>query len=199
MSGTSDNDVKLPSIPAEQAEVTNDEFEVFVSSDNTQYNWFRSQETVVNLTDEELAWLKFRVRAMKDEEIQNKQSGNGVPMGIPVALKAERYREIRERIFEILKDDPDIRMSPHALDRLFTEGHIRGWEDEEDVMDCVTSARFVNGVRLNVNHDDPKNTEKVKHLHTNFAIEIKGEKKDGTGRLVLVIFNENKISVVTIL
>ncbi|MEC1670581.1 hypothetical protein [Bacillus mojavensis] len=173
--------------------------EVFVSSENTQYIWQRNQETIVNLTEEELSLLKFKVRLMKDEDIQNKESGNGVTMGIPVKLEAERFREIRDRLRGILENDPNIQMEPHAIDRLLEVGEYRGWEDEQDVIDCVTTAKFVNGVRLSVNHKNPKNTEKVKHLHTNFAIEIKGKKQNGQGRLVLVIFNENKISVVTIL
>ncbi|MBJ7572690.1 hypothetical protein JG789_15930 [Bacillus halotolerans] len=173
--------------------------EVFVSSENTQYIWQRNQETIVNLTEEELSLLKFKVRLMKDEDIQNKESGNGVTMGIPVKLEAERFREIRDRLRSILENDPNIQMEPHAIDRLLEVGEYRGWEDEQDVIDCVTTAKFVNGVRLSVNHKNPKNTEKVKHLHTNFAIEIKGKKQNGQGRLVLVIFNENKISVVTIL
>ncbi|MCC9021487.1 hypothetical protein [Bacillus nakamurai] len=176
-----------------------DECEVFVSSENTQYIWQRNQETIVKLTEEELSLLKFKVKLMKDEDIQNKESGNGVAMGIPVNLEAKRFREIRDRLRGILENDPNIQMKPHAIDRLLEVGEYRGWEDEQDVIDCVTNAKFVNGVRLNVNHKNPKNTEKVKHLHTNFAIEIKGKKQNGQGRLVLVIFNENKISVVTIL
>lgn len=173
--------------------------EVFLSSENTQYIWQRDQEKIVNLTEEELSLLKFKVRLMKDKDIQNKESGNGITMGIPVQFDANRYRDIRDRLKTILEKDPNINMEPHAVDRLLNEGEFRGWEDEQDVIDCITTARFVNGVRLSVNHKNPNNTEKVKHLHTNFAIEIKGTKQNGQGRLVLVIFNENKISVVTIL
>ncbi|QNG61780.1 hypothetical protein H4O14_02065 [Bacillus sp. PAMC26568] len=173
--------------------------EVFISAEETHYKWLRAQETIVQLTDNEIALLKFRVAAMKDEEIQNRKSGNGVTMGLHIKLNRERHQEIMKRISDILEKDPAILMEPHAIDRLLSDGEFRGWEDEEDVIDCVTSARFVNGVRLTVNPRHPKNTEKVKYLHTNFAIEIKGKKKNGDGRLVLVIFNENRISVVTIL
>jgi hypothetical protein len=182
------------------------EVEVFVSHEGTQYIWNRIQEEVVLLSDEEVKVVSFKVGLMSDSEILNRVSGNGVSMGIPIPLSKDRLIEIRDRLVTVLMKGPFINFEQHVLERLvydalLDEGHPdkRGWDNREDVRDCVLSAHKVTGVRLNVDHNHPENTEKVKHLHPNLALVISGNKKSGEGRLVLVILNENTISVITIL
>lgn len=96
---------------------------------------------------------------------------------------------------EVLSDGPFIDVEKHVIDRLVLDSLL----DEDDVKDCVLSVKKVMGVRLNVNHEHPENTEKVKHLHPYLALVIQGTKNDGSGRLVLVILNENTINIITIL
>ncbi|MFK4426036.1 hypothetical protein [Bacillus sp. RC51] len=182
------------------------EVEVFVSNEGTQYIWHRGQEKIVKLTDEEVNLIGFKVRLMEDKEILNRQSGNGISMGIPIKLNKDRLKEIKDMLVTVLKSGPFIDIETHVIDRLVLDSLLdeedpqkRGWEDEEDVKNCVLTAKKVVGVRLNVNHQHPENTNKIKHLHPHLALVISGKKEDGSGRLVLVILNENTINVITIL
>lgn len=120
---------------------------------------------------------------MSDEEILNTTSGNGVPMGIPIALSNDRLIELRDRLVAILMKGPFIDFEKHVLERLVYDALLddehpdkRGWNNKEDVRDCVLSASRVTGVRLNVDHRHPENTERIKHLHPNLALVISGKK-----------------------
>jgi len=182
------------------------EVEIFVSNDGTQYIWNRNQEEVVLLSDPEIKMVSIKVSLMSDEEILNRTSGNGIPMGIPIALSKNRLIEIRDRLVGILKNGPFIDFEKHVLERLVYDALLdegnpdkRGWNNREEVKDCVLTAQRVTGVRLNVDHHHRENTDRQKHLHPNLALVISGEKNSGQGRLVLVILNENTISVVTLL
>ncbi|MEK5233472.1 hypothetical protein MHB42_17345 [Lysinibacillus sp. FSL K6-0232] len=182
------------------------EVEIFVSNDGTQYIWNRDQEEVILLNDAETKMVSLKVSLMSDEEILNRTSGNGVPMGIPITLSKDRLIEIRDNLVQILKKGPFIDFEKHVLERLVYDALLddnhpekRGWNNSEEVRECVLSASMVTGVRLNVDHHHPENTEKVKHLHPNLALVISGSKGTGKGRLVLVILNEQTISVITIL
>lgn len=76
----------------------------------------------------------------------------------------------------------------------------RGWSNEEEVKKCVLTVKRVNGVRLNVDHDHPLNTDSIKHLYPHIALVIQGKKDDDTdGRLVLAVLTDNEIRVITIL
>ncbi|MFT8928356.1 MAG: hypothetical protein ABF969_03345 [Sporolactobacillus sp.] len=180
--------------------------EIFVSSDGTQYKWDRDNEYFVILTDTEIKLLKFKVQLMSDDEILNRESGNGISMGIPVSLSRERLAGIKNKLIDILKTGPFIDFEQHAIERivedsLFSDGdpRKRGWISQDEAKHCVMTARYVSGVRLNVDFQNPDNTEKVKHLHTQFALVIQGEKTTGDGRLVLVILSEKVITIITVL
>lgn len=183
-----------------------DKYEVFLSMEGTRYLLDRSQETVVRLTDLEVALLKQKVSLMSDQQILNRESGNGISMGIPIAMSQERLKDIHHQLVQVLKTGPLIDLEQHVIDRLVWDSLLpehhpdkRGWEDEEDIKNCIYTARKIAGVRLNVNHFHRDNTEKVKHLYPHPAIVIEGSKASGNGRLVLVIFHEQSISVITIL
>lgn len=62
------------------------EIETFISLDGTQYIWYRGQEKMIELTDKEIAFIKLKVKLMRDADILNRESGNGTPMGIPIVL-----------------------------------------------------------------------------------------------------------------
>lgn len=79
------------------------EVEIFVSNDGTQYIWNRDQEEVILLNDAETKMVSLKVSLMSDEEILNRTSGNGVPMGIPITLSKDRLIEIRDNLVQILK------------------------------------------------------------------------------------------------
>lgn len=182
------------------------EVEIFVSNDGTQYIWNRDQEEVILLSDDETKMVSLKVSLMSDEEILNRTSGNGVPMGIPITLSKDRLIEIRDNLVQILKKGPFIDFEKHVLERLVYDALLdddhpekRGWNNREEVRECVLSASMVTGVRLNVDHHHTKNTEKVKHLHPNLALVISGSKDTGKRRLVLVILNKQTISVITLL
>lgn len=143
---------------------------------------------------------------MRDHKILNRKSGNGIAMGIPVGLNKARLSEIKDKLVEVLKSGPFIDIETHVIDRLVEDSLLedddpakRGWEDEEEIKNCILTVKKVTGVRLIVNHEHPENTEKIKHLHPHIALVISGKKEDGEGRLVLVILNENTINVITIL
>ena len=174
--------------------------------EGTKYKWNRGQETFVQLSDEEIKLLKLKVSLMSDFDILNRESGNGVAMGIPIALSKERLRDIRDKLVGMLKTGPFIDFEEHAIarivyDSLLPDGHPekRGWISQQEAKDCVMTARWVHGVRLNVDHEHSDNTDKIKHLHPHLAIAISGQKTGGEGRLVLVILTERTISVVTVL
>lgn len=178
--------------------------EIFVSREGTQYKWDKSQEKVVNLTEEELRLLKFKTTLMTDDDILNTQSGNGIAMGIPVMLNRDRLTELSKKVISVVESQPSIIFSDHVVERLvleFTEGYTsRGWQSEDDVKHCVLTAKRVYGIRLTVNHKHPLNTDNIKHLHPHIALIIQGRKEDDeNGKLVLVIFDEKQIRVVTIL
>lgn len=180
--------------------------EYFVSSEGTQYNWSKSHECVVDLTKNEIALLKVRVLQMSDKELLNKQSGNGTIMGLPVRLSRERLLEIRGKLVDVLKQGPFINFEEHAISRIVEDSLLedsdpekRGWTSIAEAKDCVLSAKSISGVRLNIDHNHPENTESVKHLHQHIALEIRGEKSNGIGRLVLVLLSQNTISVITVL
>lgn len=180
--------------------------EVFVSNDSTQYIWNSSQEEIILLSETEIKILSFKVGLMSDEEILNRTSGNGVSMGIPIPLSKDRLIEIRDRLVKVLKKGPFINFEQHVIERLVYDSLLddrhpdkRGWDNRDEIRNCVLTASKVTGVRLNVDHNHPENNEKVKHLHPNLALVIKGEKSGSEGRLVLVILNKNTISVITIL
>ncbi len=87
-----------------------------------------------------------------------------------------------------------------VLESLEDNNDKRGWNDEEEVKNCVMTARRVTGIRLNINHDHPYNTPTLKHLNPHLALVIQGEKDDNSsGRLVLAVLTDNEIRVVTIL
>ncbi|MFF2531515.1 hypothetical protein ACFVS2_21645 [Brevibacillus sp. NPDC058079] len=181
--------------------------EIFKSMEGTEYKWEREQEKIIVLSDDEVKLLHFKVNLMSDEEILNRVSGNGVPMGIPIKLSDDRLNEIKAKLVTVLKDDElFIDVENHVLDRLvwdslLEDGHPdkRGWETQEEIEECIYNVKKVHGIRLNVNHEHPQNTESLKHLHPHLALVISGRKKDGSGRLVLVVLNKNQISVITIL
>ncbi|XID91485.1 hypothetical protein ACF3MZ_23670 [Paenibacillaceae bacterium WGS1546] len=163
-------------------------------------------ETFVQLIDEEIKLLKLKVSLMSDFDILNRESGNGVAMGIPIVLSKERLKDIRDKLVGILRRGPFIDFEAHAVERivydsLLPDGHPekRGWISQQEAKDCVMTANWVHGIRLNVNHEHPDNNDKIKHLHPHLAIAISGQKASGEGRLVLVILNERTISVVTVL
>lgn len=180
--------------------------EIFVSSEGTQYKWEKGHENMVDLSEAEVQLMKFKVSLMSDDEILNRESGNGTPMGIPVPLSKERLIGIRDKLVDILKKGPFIDFEEHAIERIVTDSLLddedpqkRGWTSQVEAVNCVLSAKRVTGVRLNVDHKHPENTESVKHLHQQFAIVIEGKKESGKGRLVLVILSENTISIITVL
>lgn len=180
--------------------------EVFISMEGTKYKWNRFQETFVNLSDEEVKLLKLKVSLMSDFEIQNRQSGNGIVMGIPIVFSKERLKAIRDKLVEVLTRGPFINFEEHAISRivydsLLPDGHPdkRGWISQQEAKECVMTARRVHGVRLNVDHEHPENTDEMKHLYPHLAIAISGLKTSGEGRLVLIILTERTISVVTVL
>jgi hypothetical protein len=182
-------------------------FEIFVSQEGTQYKWDHSKETIVRLTDEEIRLLKARVSLMHDDEIQNTHSGNGTPMGIPVAINQKRLQDVKFKLAQILADGPFIGITAHAISRMLEDALLddedpnkRGWESQQEIKDCVLNVKKVHGVRLNLDHDHPDNTSNVKHLHSQMALVIRGPKGDeAEGRLVLVILDERSINVITIL
>lgn len=182
-----------------------DNYEIFISQDGTQYMWDKSQEMIVNLSEEELQLIKLKVNLMSDNEILNTESKNGITMGIPIQLNRIRLTDLTLKIIEVIKNEPKIIFSDHVIERLVLESmdennDKRGWEDEDDVKCCLFTAKKVTGVRLNVNHNHPEDTEKVKHLHPYLALVIQGKKLNSeNGRLVLVIFIENQVKVITIL
>ena len=104
-------------------------------------------------------------------------------------------------------DEPFIDFEEHAISRIVEDSLMdesdprkRGWISRQEAENCVLQMKKVLGVRLNVDHRHPENTEKVKHLHQQFAIVIEGKKNnDEKGKLVLVILNEGNITVVTVL
>lgn len=179
--------------------IDNNEIEIFISSNNTQYIWERSREMIIQLSELEISLLKMKVKEMDDEEILNRQSGNGIPMGIPIKLSDTRLKDFFEILKRILIKRPSIGIEPHTISRLLEYGSDRGWDDEEQIIKCIEGVNKVTGVRLNVNHANPNNTKAVKHLHPNLALEIRGRKRNGQGELILVVLSEKKISVITIL
>lgn len=100
------------------------EYEVFISQDGTQYKWDRSQEAIVNLTKQELELLELKVRLMPDSEIQNRTSGNGITMGIPIALSKDRLIELTKKLFAIIQNDPTIVLSEHVIERIVLESPL---------------------------------------------------------------------------
>lgn len=177
----------------------------FVSQDSTKYILNRAQMPL-QLTVKELELLKLKVSLMRDDAILNRESGNGVAMGIPIILSPNRLSEIRDLLKRIMKANPDIELTSHVRDRLveddlLPDGHRdkRYWADEEDVENCLLHVEKVVGVRLNVDHEHPYNTVKMKHLHPSIALEIQGPKSKGKGRLVTVVIDHRTITVITIL
>lgn len=72
-----------------------DKSEIFVSAEGTEYRWKKSQEIVVKLTKEEINLLKLKVNLSQDSDILNRESGNGIAMGIPISLSNARLFELR--------------------------------------------------------------------------------------------------------
>lgn len=181
--------------------------EIFISKDDTQYIWDRSNEHIVQLNSFDLNVLKLKIGLMNDFEIMNQESGNGTPMGIPLPLTKEKEKEIRDKIVAILVKGPFIDFEEHAIARIVEDSLLdksdprkRGWNSQLEATNCILSTKRVLGVRLNVDHRHPENTEKIKHLHQQCAILIEGKKnEDGIGRLVMVFLNEEQITVVTVL
>lgn len=181
------------------------DYEIFISKDGTQYKWNKSQEIIVKLTEEELLLLKFKVTLLPDNDILNRESGNGVTMGISINLSKPRLDELSHKLVTIIKRDPTIILSDHVIERIILESlgdnpDKRGWNDEEEVKNCIITARRVTGVRLNINHSHPFNTTELIHLNPHLALVIQGKKDDNeNGRLVLAVLADNEIRVVTIL
>ena len=178
------------------------DYEIFISKDGTKYKWDKSQEIIVKLTKIEMLLLKYKVKLLPDNDILNRESGNGVAMGIPIYLSTSRLDELSHKLVTIIKRDPTIIFSDHVFERLVLESFEdkRGWNDEEEVKNCVITAQRVTGIRLNVNHNHRYNTHKLKHLNPHLALVIEGEKDANcNGRLVLVVLADNEIRVVTIL
>jgi len=181
-----------------------DNVEIFFSRDGTQYKWDKSQDKVVNLTPEEMKLLRYKVTLMSDDDILNIRSGNGIAMGIPVQLNKNRLKELSRKLVSVTRSQPSIILSDHVIERLMMEYledyNLRGWLSEDDINCCILSVKRVCGIRLTVNHAHSLNADKIKYLNPHFTIEIQGKKEnDEDGRLVLVLFDENQIRVVTIL
>lgn len=180
-------------------------YEVFVSAEGTEYRWKKSQEIVVKLTSEEINLLKLKVNLSQDSDILNRESGNGIAMGIPISLSNARFFELSRQLASVIENEPTIIFSDHVIERLVLESFEsypdkRGWSNEEEVKNCVLTARRVHGVRLNVDHDHPLNTDSIKHLYPHIALVIQGKKDDNAdGRLVLAVLTDNEIRVITIL
>ena len=142
---------------------------------------------------------------LPDNDILNRESGNGVAMGISIKLSKPRLDELSRKLVTIIERDPTIILSDHVFERLVLESlednhDKRGWNDEEEVKNCVITARRVTGIRLNINHNHLYNTPKLKHLNPHLALVIQGEKdENANGRLVLAVLADNEIRVVTIL
>ncbi|KOR87797.1 hypothetical protein [Paenibacillus solani] len=178
----------------------------FISKEGTRYTWDRSKETFVQLTDLEVNLMRLKVMGMNDADILNRTSGNGIPMGIPITFSKERLISLRDKLLEILKAGPFIGFEDHALERIIEDSLLsdddpnkRGWTSKEEAENCVMKAKKITGVRFNVDHRHPKNTETEKFLHPHLGIVITGEKTTGEGRMVLVVLTESTISVVTVL
>lgn len=183
------------------------DIEYFISSEGTQYIWEREKEVFVRLTDEEVNLLKFKIRLMSDNDILNRESGNGTPMGIPFELNNKRLIEIKDIIIRIINNDGRVKIDDHAVNRITEDSYLdennpnkRGWKNDDEVIKTVSSIKKVYGTRLNVNHFHPNNTEKIKHLQRHIAFVAEGKKNnDKVGRLVLIILNEDTLSVITVL
>lgn len=180
--------------------------ECFISKEGTRYFWIRNDECIVDLTKHEVSLLKIKVKELSDRQILNTDSGNGVTMGIPVYLSNERKRDIKSKLIDVLKKGPFIGFQEHAIVRIVEDAVLddddpkkRGWTGQDEVKNCIMSVKRVSGFRLNIDHAYSEGTDKVKYLHTNIALELYGQKKDGIGRVVLVLIDENTISVVTVL
>lgn len=182
-----------------------DIYEIFVSADGTEYRWKKSQEIVVKLTDEEINLLKLKVNLSKDSDILNRESGNGIAMGIPISLSDARLIDLSRQLAYVIANEPTIIFSDHVIERLVLESFEsssgkRGWSNEEEVINCVLTLRRVTGVRLNVDHNHALNSDSIKHLYPHIALVIEGKKDDDTGgRLVLAVLTDNEIRVITIL
>ncbi|KJS46188.1 hypothetical protein [Desulfosporosinus sp. BICA1-9] len=182
-----------------------DKYEVFVSAEGTEYRWKKSQEIVVKLTSKEINLLKLKVNLSQDSDILNRESGNGIAMGIPISLSNTRLLELSRQLASVIENEPTIIFSDHVIERLVLESFEsypdkRGWSNEEEVKNCVLTVRRVHGVRLNVDHDHPLNTDSIKYLYPHIALVIQGKKDDNAdGRLVLAVLTDNEIRVITIL
>lgn len=143
----------------------------FISKEGTKYIW-EGNDNIVDLTPQELTFSQIKVRLMSDWTILNQTSGNSIQMGIPLQISASRLSEVKRNYRRILSDNPDIRIESHALDRLIEDSLIpdddprkRGWLNEDDIRECVRSINEIQSIRLNVNHQDQRNTDNRKYLH----------------------------------
>ena len=178
----------------------------FFSSEGTKYIWNEELEQIINLTPLEIQLTQTKVKLMSDEVILNQVSGNYVKMGIPIKLSSIRMAEILKKYKTVLKQNPEIFIEVHAIDRLISDWELdddhplkRNWEDEDEIRNCVKTTSKILEIRLNVNHQHIENTNVVKHLHPHFAITILGRKSKDKGKVVTAVLNEKSITVITIL
>ncbi|RSL33929.1 hypothetical protein D7Z54_07370 [Salibacterium salarium] len=178
----------------------------FYSFEGTTYKWYSEKETLVNLTPLELQMIKKKVSLMSDKTILNRESGNNIKMGIPVVLHKEKLAEVYRFMRRMINKGSEVMIEAHAVDRLLEDyilpdgdSQKRGWSDEHEVRNCVRSMHRIVGLRLNVDHNNKKNTINVKHLFPQIGITIEGKKQDGNGRVVTAVLTDKSITVITIL
>lgn len=179
---------------------------LFTSKNGTEYRWERPVGSLFDLTAQEILLTRVKIRALDDADIQNQQH-NGKPMGLPIALSRPRMVDLYNVLRTVVnRKNHEITLTSHAIDRLMEDWALpqgdpnkRGWDNEDDVRNCVRKAVAVTDPRLNIDHHDRRNTATVKYIKPFLSFTVHGPKVSGNGKVVSVIIGKKAIQVNTIL